>query len=154
MGIEEDIKQGKAFHSPHEKLIVNIMFTNSWMLDQQNKLFKPFQLSSPQYNVLRILRGSYPKACTINSIIDRMIDRMSNASRIVDRLETKGYVERKVNKDDRRARDVIITARGLNILEEVDKVLDAWVKSLSVVNDAEVEQANAVLDALRGATKG
>ena len=153
MGIEEEIKQGKAFQSPHEKLIVNIMFTNSWMLDQQNKLFKPFQLSSPQYNVLRILRGSYPKACTINSIIDRMIDRMSNASRIVDRLESKGYVERKVNKNDRRARDVIITTSGLAILDEVDKALGAWIKSLAVVDKEKIEHANAVLDALRSTSE-
>lgn len=153
MSIEEDIKQGKAFHSPHEKLIVNIMFTNSWMLDQQNQLFKPFKLSTPQYNVLRILRGSYPKACTINSIIERMIDRMSNASRIVDRLETKGLVERKVNKNDRRARDVMITQHGLKILEKVDHTLDAWVKSMSGIDETQVEEANQVLDKMRSIGK-
>lgn len=100
MSLEEDIKQGKNFENAYEKLMVNVMFTHSWLMEQQNSIFKPFGLTVPQYNVLRILRGAYPEPCTINSLIDRMLDRMSNASRIVDRLESKKLVVRKVSAVD------------------------------------------------------
>lgn len=149
MGIEEDIKQGKKFENPYEKLIVNIMFTNSWLLDQQNKVFKPYGITAPQYNVLRILRGQYPDPCTVNTLIERMLDRMSNASRIVDRLESKKLVERTVCKTDRRAKDVLITDMGLALLNEIDNALMLWMKSLEILSVEEAEQINKCLDALR-----
>ncbi|WP_420387300.1 MarR family winged helix-turn-helix transcriptional regulator [Roseivirga sp.] len=151
MGILEDIKQSKDFKSPYEKLVVNILYTNGWVLDQQNKLFKTHGITSPQYNVLRILRGQYPEPCTVNTIIERMLDRMSNASRIVDRLETKELVARTVCKSDRRAKDVIITEKGLALLETVDNELKNWMESLSAVGEKEIEQASSTLDALRKA---
>ena len=150
MGIEEDLKQGKEYDNPYEKLIVNIMFTNSWLMDQQNQIFKPFGLTAPQYNVLRILRGQYPEPCTVNTLIERMIDRMSNASRIVDRLETKDMVERTVCKTDRRAKDVLITKRGLMLLDKVDAVLNQWLSTLETVSEDKVMEMNSSLDLLRG----
>lgn len=150
MGIEEDLKQGKEYDNPYEKLIVNIMFTNSWLMDQQNQIFKPFGLTAPQYNVLRILRGQYPEPCTVNTLIERMIDRMSNASRIVDRLETKDMVERTVCKTDRRAKDVLITERGLMLLDKVDAVLNQWLSTLETVSEDKVMEMNSSLDLLRG----
>lgn len=149
MGIEEDIKQGKKFDNVYEKLVVNIMFTNGWIVDEQTKIFKPYGITTPQYNVLRILRGQYPDACTVNMIIDRMLDRMSNASRIVDRLENKGLVERTVCKTDRRAKDVLITEKGLAVLNEVDNALQLWMKRLEVLTSSEAHQMNDCLDKLR-----
>lgn len=149
MGIEEDLKQGKEYDNPYEKLIVNIMFTNSWLMDQQNQIFKPFGLTAPQYNVLRILRGQYPEPCTVNTLIERMIDRMSNASRIVDRLETKDMVERTVCKTDRRAKDVLITERGLMLLDKVDTALQQWLTTLESVPADKVTDINTSLDLLR-----
>lgn len=149
MGIEEDIKQGKKFDNVYEKLIVNILFTNGWVIDEQSRIFKPYGITTPQYNVLRILRGQYPDACTVNTIIDRMLDRMSNASRIVDRLENKELVERKVCKTDRRAKDVLITEKGLAILNEVDNAMILWMKKLELVTDKEAHQMNDSLDKLR-----
>lgn len=149
MSIEEDIKQGKKFDNVYEKLIVNIMFTNGWIVDEQSKIFKPYGITTPQYNVLRILRGQHPDACTVNTIIDRMLDRMSNASRIVDRLESKGLVERTVCKTDRRAKDVLITEKGLAILNEVDSALLLWMKKLELVASNEAHQMNDALDKLR-----
>ncbi|HEY9117247.1 MAG TPA: MarR family transcriptional regulator, partial [Roseivirga sp.] len=137
------------FRSPYEKLVVNILYTNSWLLDQQNRLFKNYGITSPQYNVLRILRGQYPDPCTVNTIIDRMLDRMSNASRIVDRLEAKELVERTVCESDRRAKDVLITDKGLSLLEEVDQELDNWTKRLKAVGQEDVEKASDILDAMR-----
>ncbi|GHE68367.1 MarR family winged helix-turn-helix transcriptional regulator [Roseivirga thermotolerans] len=149
MGIAEDIKQGKDFKSSYEKLIVNILYTNGWLLDKQNKLLKTFGITSPQYNVMRILRGQYPKPCTVNTIIERMLDRMSNASRIVDRLETKRLVERTICESDRRAKDVLITAKGLKVLEQVDEALACWMKGFEGIDIQSVEGASEVLDAMR-----
>ncbi|MFY0592642.1 MarR family winged helix-turn-helix transcriptional regulator [Roseivirga sp.] len=149
MRIEEEIKQGRNFENPYERLVVNIMFTNSWVVDEQTKVFRPFGLTNPQYNVLRILRGQYPDVCTVNTIIERMIDRMSNASRIVDRLELKNLVERTVCKTDRRAKDVRITEKGLLLLEQVDQALTDWLKRLTHLSEDQVNQLNENLDALR-----
>ena len=102
VGINEDIKQSK-FRSEIEKSIVNLIFTSNWLNEQQHKIFKPYGLTTAQYNVLRILRGQYPNAATVNLIIERMLDRMSNVSRIVDRLVLKDLVNRKQNQNDRRA---------------------------------------------------
>jgi DNA-binding MarR family transcriptional regulator len=149
MGLEQEIKQGKQFDSEYEKLIVNLIYTNSWLSEQQLNIFKPFGITSPQYNVLRILRGQYPEPCTVNTIIDRMLDRMSNASRIVDRLEIKGLVERKVCKSDRRAKDVVITEAGLKLLAEVDAASMAWMNQFKAVPVDKVKTVNALLDELR-----
>lgn len=151
MGILEDIKQSKDFNNPYEKLLVNVLYTSSWLLDQQGKVFKDHGITSPQYNVLRILRGQYPEPCTVNTIIDRMLDKMSNASRIVDRLELKGLVARSVCASDRRAKDVVITEQGLLVLEQVDEDLGGWLEKFDPVNKQAVETASDTLDALRGA---
>lgn len=149
MGLEEEIKQGKRFENEYEKLVVNLIYTNSWLSEQQQNTFKPFGITSPQYNVLRILRGQYPEPCTVNTIIDRMLDRMSNASRIVDRLEAKAMVERKVCKTDRRAKDVVITKKGLDVLDEVTEATNAWMKRFKSITEEEVASTNNLLDALR-----
>ncbi|PWL27211.1 MarR family transcriptional regulator [uncultured Roseivirga sp.] len=149
MGILDDIKQKKEFKSPYEKLMVNIIYTNSWLHDQQNKLFKNHGITTPQYNVLRILRGQYPEPCTVNTIIERMLDRMSNASRIVDRLESKELVARTVCKSDRRAKDVVITEKGLGILDNVDQEMTGWLHNFDSINQDLVEKASDTLDAFR-----
>lgn len=149
MGLEEEIKQGKRFESEYEKLIVNLIYTNSWLSEQQQNTFKPFGITAPQYNVLRILRGQYPEPCTVNTIIDRMLDRMSNASRIVDRLEAKALVERKVCKTDRRAKDVVITELGLGLLDKVDDAMAEWSKRFLSISKDRVEATNTLLDEMR-----
>ena len=88
MKIEEEIKQTQ-FRSPLHRLLVNLMYTNNWLCDSQMRLLKPFGLTLPQYNVLRILRGQHPKPVRINDITERMMDKMSNASRLVDKLVLK-----------------------------------------------------------------
>ena len=129
--------------------MVNIIYTNSWLAEQQAQVFKPFDITGPQYNVLRILRGQYPSPCTVNLIIDRMLDRMSNASRIVDRLERKNLVERKTCKTDRRAKDVVITKKGLEVTKNIDKASKAAFKKFHTVSEKKVKEANGVLDDLR-----
>lgn len=148
MAIEDDIKQ-KKFKNEYSKVIVNLLYTTSWLNEQQAAIFKPFGITAPQYNVLRILRGQNNKPATINLIIDRMIDRMSNASRIVDRLEHKGLVVRNKCPKDRRAVDVLITEKGLDYLAQLDVALAAWEKKLAVLPEEETSQLNHLLDKLR-----
>lgn len=148
MAIEDDIKQPK-FKSEYNKLIVNILYTQSWLLEKQTSNLKPFGLTAPQYNVLRILRGQKGKPATINLIIDRMLDRMSNASRIVDRLEIKELVTRKQCPQDRRAVDVFISEKGLQLLAKIDERMDEWEKNLHVVSEEEARTLNNLLDKLR-----
>ncbi|PLK42922.1 MULTISPECIES: MarR family winged helix-turn-helix transcriptional regulator [Emticicia] len=149
MSIEKDIKQQKPFKSPYQKLVVNILFTNNWMNSDHMNILKPFDLTAQQYNVLRILRGQYPNPITVNGIIDRMLDKMSNASRLVDKLLLKGLATRCDNKDDRRACDVRITDKGLEVLEEIDVLQESWESTFSNLTPEEAEALSNLLDKLR-----
>ena len=149
MGIGSDIKQ-ENFKSEFSKVVVNLMYTSNWLNEQENKLFKPFGLTTAQYNVLRILRGQYPKPATINLLIDRMLDRMSNASRIVDKLMAKDLVARQQNHKDRRAVDVVITKKGLKLLEKIDVSMEKFEQTINQFTAQECKDVNTFLDRFRG----
>ncbi len=148
MGIGEDIQQ-KTFTSNFNMAMVNIMYTSSWLHQKQQELFKPNRLTTPQYNILRILRGQYPRPCTVNLLIDRMLDKSSNASRIVDRLEQKGLVSRKQCADDRRAVDVLISNKGLTMLDRMDAEMKQWEERLRNLTEEEAILLNELLDKMR-----
>ncbi len=150
MSIEQEIKQTKPFHSSNEKAIINVIYTNNWLYLHHNKLLKKYGLSLQQYNVLRILNGQNGEPLTINSIIDRMLDKMSNASRLVDKLFLRDYVTRVENKADRRACDVAITQAGRNAILEVEKELNDLQSSMSKLSDADAENLSNLLDNMRG----
>jgi DNA-binding MarR family transcriptional regulator len=149
MKLEEEIKQ-KKFGSEYEKLVVNVLFTGNWINLDNSKKLKPHGLTLPQYNVLRILRGQYPKPVTVNLLIERMLDKSSNASRIVDRLLAKNYVTRRVCKKDRRSVDVLITDKGLEMLKKIDSLQPGWRKDYETLSPAEAKKLNLLLDKLRG----
>ncbi|WP_420319243.1 MarR family winged helix-turn-helix transcriptional regulator [Ekhidna sp.] len=148
MGIAEEIKQEK-FKSEFSKVIVNIIYTNAWLQQQHLKLLKERGLTIPQFNILRILRGQHPKPATVNLLIDRMLDKSSNASRIVDKLEQKELVIRKQCSNDRRAVDVLISKRGLDLLKDLDAYLDEWESNNDKLSEKESEKLNELLDKLR-----
>ncbi|MDZ7897400.1 MAG: MarR family transcriptional regulator [Arcicella sp.] len=148
MSIETDIKQNN-FKSPHMKAVVNILYTNSWLQSVQMEIFKPYDLTIQQYNVLRILRGQYPNPITVIAIIERMMDKMSNASRLVDKLLLKGLAIRKECPNDRRAVDVKITQKGLDLLEELDVLQTNWENSLTGLSEEEALQLSDLLDKIR-----
>lgn len=150
MSIEKDIKQQKPFKSSYQKLVVNIIYTSNWMNFEQQNLLKPFDLSSQQYNVLRILRGQFPNPITVNGIIERMLDKMSNASRLVDKLLLKGLVSRCDNANDRRACDIRITDKGSEILSIIDKMQAEWDLKMTKLTEEEAETLSKLLDKLRG----
>lgn len=149
MKIEEEIKQS-SFKSEHQKAHINLIYTSGWVQQAQASLFKPFGVTLPQYNVLRILRGQYPKPATISLLIDRMLDKTSNASRIVDKLEAKELVTRKQCPADRRTVDVLITEKGLALLKEMDGLESGDGTGITHLTAQEAEQLNRLLDKIRG----
>lgn len=148
MSIEKDIKQTN-FKSPYSKAVVNILYTNNWLQSLQVEVFKPFDLTLQQYNVLRILRGQYPNPITVIAIIERMLDKMSNASRLVDKLLAKELVIRRLCPHDRRAVDVIITEKGLELLGKIDTLQSQWEDKLSGLTEIEALQLSNLLDKMR-----
>ncbi|MCP4122442.1 MAG: MarR family transcriptional regulator [Bacteroidetes bacterium] len=148
MGIKEAIKQTEFKHE-YEKLAVNLTFTSNFLNAHFADLLKPFDLTQPQFNVLRILRGQYPNAASVNLLIERMIDRSSNASRIVDKLETKKLVTRKACPKDRRRMDVKITENGLFLLEKLDSELEKFFTVFEHLSQKEARTLNQLLDKLR-----
>jgi DNA-binding MarR family transcriptional regulator len=149
MQIEEAIKQ-KSFKNEYHKVGVNIIYTASWIQFHHSRLLKEFGLSGAQYNVLRILRGSHPKPVTVNDIIDRMLDKSSNASRIVEKLRLKDLVERVVCPEDRRAVNVKIKDAGLQLLAEIDKHDDDLSAGIGKLTSDEANLLSNLLDKLRG----
>ncbi len=147
--IEEAIKQRK-FGNQYEKAVVNILFTASWLDAMNIQQLKPSGISPQQYNVLRILRGSYPNALRLSDITERMIDKNSNATRLVEKLRQKGFVKREICKHNRRQVDIWITQKGLDLLAELDKQREHFVDHLQCLNPTEIDQLNQLLDKLRG----
>ena len=149
MELEIEIKQ-KKFKDDYEKVLVNIIYTSSWINHLTTAFLKPYQLSPQQYNILRILRGQYPNPSSINLLIDRMLDKMSNASRIVDRLVKKNLVLRKSCPEDRRRVDIVITDKGMKLLDKIDLDEDKWEKRFENLTAKEATELNNFLDRLRG----
>ncbi len=116
----EDLIQQNKFRDEKHKAIISVIYTSNLLNNFHDGYFKQFGLTSQQYNALRILRGQHPKPSTVNLIRDRMMDKMSDASRIIERLRKSGFVDRVVCKTDRRAVDIIITQKGLDVLTEID----------------------------------
>lgn len=148
MKIEEEIKQDQ-FRSPLHRLLVNLMYTNNWLCDSQMRLLRPFGLTLPQYNVLRILRGQHLKPIRINDITERMMDKMSNASRLVDKLVLKKLVVRTECPSDRRAVDVLIAEKGLFLLKKIDEAQDTWEGQFKTYESESADELNAMLNAFR-----
>lgn len=150
MSIENDIKQA-AFRTSYHRLLVNIMYTSNWVADGQVRMLKPHGITLQQYNVLRILRGQYPNPVKVNDIMERMLDKMSNASRLVDKLLIKNLVARTECPSDRRAVDVVITEEGLTLLKTLDEGQARWEESMQQrLTEREANELSELLDKLRG----
>lgn len=149
MKLEDEIKQ-KSFTSIYHRLTVNIMFTSSWLQSRHLRELKLFKLTPQQYNVLRILRGQHPVPASVGLIQERMLDKNSNASRLLDKLLLKKLIERKSSETDRRQMDVRITAEGLELLKKLDILQEQWNGELKTLTLEEAETVNALLDKMRG----
>lgn len=147
MKIEDEIQS--KFKDEYHKLIVNIHLTSSRIMEQMQCELKSHGLTSTQYNVLRILRGQGDKAVSIGLIKERMIERNSDVSRIIDRLVKKEFIQRKENCDDRRQKDVVISKKGLNVLSKIDDMDYQIQDSLGHLKKEEVVTLNNLLDKAR-----
>src|ERR1700712_2414995 len=119
MGIEDDIKQ-QRFRNEHEKAIINLLFTHNWVRDKIQDHLAIYDLTMQQFNILRILRGASGQPLSTLQIRERMLDKMSDASRLVDRLIIKKLAKKNTCREDRRLVDVVITQSGLSLLEKLD----------------------------------
>ena len=149
MRLEDEIKQ-KEFKNEYNKSVVNIIYTFNWLDTYSRSFMKKYSLTPQQFNILRILRGQQPNPATINLLKDRMLDKMCDASRMVDRLKIKNLVDRKVCEKDRRAVDIVITKKGLDLLSRIDKDMPDYEKFMHNLTLSEAKQLNTLLDKLRG----
>lgn len=149
MKLEEEIASNK-FEDNHHKTVVNLLYTYGWVTNLLRNRFDKYHITMQQFNILRILRGQYPQPATINLLKERMLDKMSDASRIVERLVQKGLVSRSTNDKDRRAVDIMITGKGKEILKTLDAEMDVHEILKVHLTDKEADQLNNLLDKMRG----
>lgn len=123
MKIEQILKTKKELSS-HKKIVVSILYTNSQLSNLLNGILKPFDISLQQFNVLRILRGQENKPVSLSVVQERMISKMSNTTRLIDKLIKKGLVQKDINQTNRRKVDINITKEGLEILNYVDNLIE------------------------------
>jgi DNA-binding MarR family transcriptional regulator len=145
--IEEEIQQQK-FTSIHQKVVVNLIYTSNWLQSKQHEFFKTFGITGQQFNILRILKGHFPKSISGTEIKSRMLDRNSDVSRLLDRLAVKNLITKKTCPDDKRASDVLITEQGIALLKEVDKSQKHY-RILSLSSE-EARALSDLLDKSRG----
>ena len=148
MSLENDIQQ-KTFRSEYQKAILNILYTENFLVDKMTEVFKEFDITRQQYNVLRILRGQYPDPASINLIKDRMLDKMSDSSRIVERLRAKGLVHRAGGKSDKRSVEITISTKGLDLLKKMQQPVEQLESFLHNLTLEETRELNYLLDKIR-----
>ena len=151
MGIEKDIQQTN-FRNEYQKLGINIMYTANWLNEKISNVLSQEDITQQQYNILRILRGAEKPLSTLQ-IRSRMLDKMSDTSRIVDRLVAKELVEKNTCPSDKRLVDVVLSKKGFAVLEKLDLLnnhLDSLMKGIS---EKEASTLNQLLDQIRDASK-
>ena len=147
MSIEKDISQRK-FKTEYQKAMINLIFTHNWMMESMKLFFEQADLTPQQFNIMRILRGAGQPLSTLQ-IRQRMLDKMSDTSRIVDRLIKKGLAKKVICKSDRRLVDVSITEKGLKLLEKLDDTQNDLDNIISNLNETDAKQLNKLLDKIR-----
>jgi len=147
MGIEKDIQQTN-FRNEFQKMSINIIYTANWLNEKMGQILSTEDITQQQYNILRILRGSDAPLSTLK-IRERMLDKMSDTSRIVDRLIVKGLVEKTACIKDKRLVDITVTKKGLQLLEKLDALNEQIDSILNGVSEKEAHTINQILDKLR-----
>jgi len=147
MGIEKDISQAK-FRSEYQKATINLIYTFNWMSERLKAMLDQYDITPQQFNILRILRGAGKPISTLQ-IRQRMLDKMSDTSRIVDRLVKKELVQKVICKTDRRLVDVTISDTGLQLLDRLDSYNEEMDALLGSVNEEEAKMLNHLLDKIR-----
>ncbi len=149
MKIEEEIQQQK-FRNAHHKVAVNLLYTAAWLEDRNKNFFKEYDITNQQFNILRILRGQLPKKISGAEIKNRMLDKNSDVSRLLDRLILKNLVAKSQCPNDKRAADVVITDSGLDLLKKIDGKMDETDLAVFHLTKTEATQLSDLLDKCRG----
>ncbi|MFN7327405.1 MAG: MarR family winged helix-turn-helix transcriptional regulator [Chitinophagales bacterium] len=151
MTLEEELKNSTPI-PPRTRAVLNVLFTASWLDCQMNRDMRKYGLTNPQYNILRILKGSRPDGLSVLDIKSRMIDRSSNVSRLVEKLREQGLVVRTPSSADRRMVVVTITDSGLELLDKIQKEVMSNDEGFPGTNlsEEEMQQLSVLLDRLRG----
>ena len=147
MSLEKDISQ-RTFRNEYQKGVINLIYTYNWLNEKMKSFFDKEDITGQQFNILRILRGAGIPISTLQ-IRERMLDKMSDTSRIVDRLVLKGLAKKNVCKNDKRLVDVSITIKGKNLLEKIDKREHEMDAVFSNLSQAEAKILNNLLDKIR-----
>ncbi|GAB4093265.1 MarR family winged helix-turn-helix transcriptional regulator [Flaviaesturariibacter terrae] len=148
MGIEQDIQQTR-FVNARQKAMINLLYTYGWVMEQIKNFLAAEDITHQQFNILRILRGAMPQPLSTLQIRERMLDKMSDTSRIVDRLLAKELVQKSTCPKDKRLVDVTISPKGLALLQKLDKRTDPVQHIMRNLSDDEAEQLNEMLDRMR-----
>ncbi len=149
MSLQDAIQQ-KKFRSENQKVIINILYTHNHLVGRLNELFKNYDITRQQFNVLRIIRGQQPEPAGINLIKDRMIDKMSDASRIVERLRVKDLITRIASKTDKRAAEIRLTPKGEELLKSLEDPIAKFDNELLEITEDEAKLLNTLLDKIHG----
>ena len=148
MKIEEEIKQPN-FKDEFEKADINIMYTANWMNSKFYCVIKPFDISTQQFNILRILRGQNGKPVSLKLLTERMMDKMSNTSRLVEKMLSKDLLKRKVCPENRRQIEINLTEEGLNVCNELSKEIEIFRNNDLKITEKEAVELNRILDKIR-----
>lgn len=149
MGIEKEIQQ-ETFASSYQKAMINVLFTYGWVIEKIKTFLSKEDITHQQYNILRILRGSFPQPLSTLQIRERMLDKMSDTSRIVDRLVIKSLVKKSTCPQDKRLVDVVITEKGQKLLKKLDAESDLIAGIMGNLSPNDAEMLSSLLDRLRG----
>ena len=147
---QEEIQQNKGFQSEWHKLRVNLLITNGWLKNLIKDFLDEYDITQQQFNILRILRGAKGEPLSTNDLSDRMIDKMSDASRIVDRLISKNLVRKNPCPHDGRKIQVFITDEGESLLSTIDAEMDTFNAKFDALSLEEARTLNQLLEKLRG----
>ena len=142
--IENEIKH--IFSSAQQRALTNIIFTSNWVLNRIASALKPTNLSLQQFNVLSILYGQPNYTATVTLITDRLIDRMPNTSRLLNKLMDKGLIEKERNSSDQRVVYIKLTKEGVLLKKKARTIIDSILVNLT---DEEADLLNDMLEKVR-----
>lgn len=137
------------FDTPRQRALVNLIYTNGYLMVKMNELFRKHNVSRSQFNILRLLRLNHPKALTQSYIRDNMVDKMPDISRIVERMKVNGYLIKEKRVDDMRNVFITITDKGLKVIESIYAKQKDFDQLIDCLNDDEVESLNNILHKIR-----
>lgn len=150
MKIDDAIRQ-RQFEDDYQRALINLIYTSNWLRDEQIRRLKPFGLLPQHYNLLRIIKGRHPEPVSPGEMKEVMLDKANDLTRLLDKLEKKGLISRKLCETNRRKMDVHITAEGLRLLEQAGAVFhELQAEIMQQLSDLEAAKLSRLLDKMRG----